>query len=449
MYVERAGRIAFPKGFTWNVITEGKPRYCSDVDEDTLIGTVGREVGTKSYLSMPILFESKTVGTINVHSFRKNAFDEEELKLLEIVAQQISVAINNARQAEALRQSEKTLRETLTQLSKKKRYESIISAITQSVHRSINLQEVLENAAQAMRKNIDKVDRVAIYLVEGDEAVLRTPEGFPDWYVKSSRKIPYPGGLTWKTIIEGKPMYVADVDQDTVIGTPGRELGIKSYVSMPILFEGKAVGAVIIASHQKNTFNEDEIKLLEIVAQQVGTAINNAQKAEALQKAQAELAHVARLATLGEMIASIAHEINQPLAAVVNNASACLRWLKVQNLEEARKSAEVIIADGHRASEIIGRIRALAKKAPTRKEWLDINDAIRDVIALVRSEAQRNGVVIETHFSDDMPLMLGDRIELQQLVLNLMMNAIEAMSGVGDGRESYGWVRRRVESGRY
>ncbi|HSE83387.1 MAG TPA: sigma 54-interacting transcriptional regulator [Thermodesulfobacteriota bacterium] len=185
--------------------------------------------------------------------------------------------------------AEKTLRETLNQLSKKNRYESIISAVTQSVHRSINLQEVLENAAQAMRKNIDKVDRVAIYLVEGEEAVLRTPEGFPDWYVKSSRKIPYPGGLTWKTIIEGKPRYVADVDQDTVIGTPGRELGIKSYVSMPILFEGKAVGTVIIASLQKNTFNEDEIKLLEIVAQQIGTAINNAQKAEALRKALLEV----------------------------------------------------------------------------------------------------------------------------------------------------------------
>ncbi|HEX3035991.1 MAG TPA: sigma 54-interacting transcriptional regulator [Thermodesulfobacteriota bacterium] len=185
--------------------------------------------------------------------------------------------------------AEKTLRETLDQLSKKNRYESIISAVTQSVHRSINLQEVLENAAQAMRKNIDKVDRVAIYLVEGEEAVLRTPGGFPDWYVKSSRKIPYPGGLTWKTIIEGKPRYVADVDQDTVIGTPGRELGIKSYVSMPILFEGKAVGTVIIASLQKNTFNEDEIKLLEIVAQQIGMAINNAQKAEALRKALLEV----------------------------------------------------------------------------------------------------------------------------------------------------------------
>ena len=116
---------------------------------------------------------------------------------------------------------------------------------------------------------------------------------------------------------------------------------------------------------------------------------------EALHKAQAELAHVTRVATLGEMTASIAHEVNQPLAAMVNNASACLRWLAGQapNLEEARQSAALIIADGHRASEIIGRIRALVKKTPPRKDWLDINETILEVIALARSEAQRNRVV--------------------------------------------------------
>ena len=156
---------------------------------------------------------------------------------------------------------------------------------------------------------------------------------------------------------------------------------------------------------------------------------------EALHKAQAELAHVTRVATLGEMTASIAHEINQPLAAVVNNASACLRWLAGQspNLEEARQSAALIIADGHRAGEIIGRIRALAKKSPPRKDWLDINETILEVIALARSEVQRNRVSLQTQLSSDLPLILGDRIQLQQVILNLIINAIEAMSGAGDG----------------
>src|SRR4029077_1086558 len=119
-----------------------------------------------------------------------------------------------------------------------------------------------------------------------------------------------------------------------------------------------------------------------------------------LEKAQSELAHVARVATLGEMTASIAHEINQPLGAIVNSASACVRWLDAQRAEEARKSVVRVIAKSRRASEIIERIRELAKKAPPRKDWLDVNETIHEVIALVRPGARRNGVVVETQLSD-------------------------------------------------
>jgi len=156
---------------------------------------------------------------------------------------------------------------------------------------------------------------------------------------------------------------------------------------------------------------------------------------EALRQAQAELAHVTRVTTLGEMTASIAHEINQPLTAVVNNAGACLRWLAGQapNLEEARQSAALIMEDGHRAGEIISRIRALAKKAPPQKDWLDINETILEVVALASSEVQKNRVSLQTQLSSDLPLILGDRIQLQQVILNLIINAIEVMSGAGGG----------------
>jgi C4-dicarboxylate-specific signal transduction histidine kinase len=141
------------------------------------------------------------------------------------------------------------------------------------------------------------------------------------------------------------------------------------------------------------------------------------------------------VATLGELTASIAHEINQPLAAVVNNATACVHWLAAQNLEEARQCAEFVIADGHRAGEIIARIRALAKKAPSRKDWVDVNDTILEVIALARSQVQSNGVLLRTRLGEDLPLILGDRIQLQQVLLNLIINAIEAMNDVRDARE--------------
>ena len=156
------------------------------------------------------------------------------------------------------------------------------------------------------------------------------------------------------------------------------------------------------------------------------------QAEDALHHAQSALAHVTRVTTLGEMTASIAHELNQPLAAVVNNASACLRWLAANNLDEARQSAALIIADGHRAGEIISRIRALAKKAPPQKDWLNINETITEVIALARSELQKNRVSLQTQLSSDVPLILADRIQLQQVILNLIINAVEAMSEVGE-----------------
>jgi C4-dicarboxylate-specific signal transduction histidine kinase len=159
------------------------------------------------------------------------------------------------------------------------------------------------------------------------------------------------------------------------------------------------------------------------------------QSEEALEKAQAELAHVTRVAMVGELTASIAHEVNQPLGAIVNNANACLSWLTANNMEEAQASAEMICADGHRAGEIIRRVRALVKKAPTQKDWLDINQIIREVVALAHSELQRNSIALETRLSDAVqPLVFADRIQLQQVILNLIMNAVEAMSEMSDGR---------------
>ena len=190
---------------------------------------------------------------------------------------------------------------------------------------------------------------------------------------------------------------------------------------------------VVVASRWALQLNEQE---KPIAVLETNNDITERKRAEeALHKAQTELAHVTRVATLGEMSASIAHEINQPLGAVVNNASACLRWLAGQtpNLEEARKSAASIVRDGHRAGEIIGRIRALAKKAPPRKDWLDINEAILEVIALARSEAQNSRVSLQTQLSKEVPVIPGDRIQLQQVILNLIINAIESMSGTGDG----------------
>jgi C4-dicarboxylate-specific signal transduction histidine kinase len=155
----------------------------------------------------------------------------------------------------------------------------------------------------------------------------------------------------------------------------------------------------------------------------------------ALNRAQAELAHVNRVSTLGELTGSIAHEVNQPITGVVTNADAALRWLAARppDLEETRKALGDIINDGKRAGQILSRIRALVKKAPPQNEWLDINQTILEVIALTHSEVQRNGVSLQTQFSSDLPLIPGDRTQIQQVILNLIINAVQAMSAVSEG----------------
>jgi PAS domain S-box-containing protein len=153
---------------------------------------------------------------------------------------------------------------------------------------------------------------------------------------------------------------------------------------------------------------------------------------EQLNLARAELAHVTRVTAMGELTAAIAHEVSQPLTGLVSSGHACLRWLagETPNLDAAKRAVERMINDGSRAGEVIARIRAMVKKSPPRKVSLSINDTITEVIALIRSEVQQNSISLRTELANDLPLVVGDRIQLQQVILNLIMNAIEAMSGV-------------------
>jgi len=170
---------------------------------------------------------------------------------------------------------------------------------------------------------------------------------------------------------------------------------------------------------------------------------------EALRRVQAELAHVARAATLGELIGSIGHEVNHPIATMVTNAQAALRWLAARppDLEEARQALASIIQAGKRASDVIERIRSLIKKAPPRLDRLDINDAIREIIELTRPETVKNKVSVRTELADGLPLIQGDRVQLQQVVLNLIINAVEAMSTVADEARDLLISTARAESG--
>jgi C4-dicarboxylate-specific signal transduction histidine kinase len=155
---------------------------------------------------------------------------------------------------------------------------------------------------------------------------------------------------------------------------------------------------------------------------------------EALRQAQANLAHISRVMTLGELTASISHEVNQPLAAIVTNGQICLRLLALETPrpDEIRAAVERIVRDANRASEVIQRIRALAKRSEPQMVSLDINDVIREAILLVQREVLSHGVSLRTELASVMPSVLGDRVQLQQVVINLLMNGVEAMAPITD-----------------
>jgi signal transduction histidine kinase len=171
---------------------------------------------------------------------------------------------------------------------------------------------------------------------------------------------------------------------------------------------------------------------------------------ERLRELEADLAHINRVSMMGELAASIAHEVNQPLAGIVSNGSACLRWLDgdAPDVDEAREAVRDIVRDGKRAGEVIARIRTLTKRTGPPREKLDLDQTIREVLALVAEEAKRSSVTIRTLCADDVFPVLGDRVQLQQVMLNLVMNAIEAMSSVSERARQLVITIRNVDADR-
>lgn len=242
----------------------------------------------ESFLGIPIRDSLKNIlGHIAVLDDEPMDEKPHGMTILQIFATRAAAELERKR-------AEDALKEYIVQLSKKNRYEAIISTVTQAVHQSINVQDVFENAVQALSENINRADSVTVYLVEGQEVVMKSYRGYSDQYVEQFRIIPYPKGFRWKVITEGKPRYSADADRDTLIDAAAREMGVKSYLCMPIRSEEKTIGTVTIFSFQRNAFDEEELKLLEIVSRQIETAINNAQQAEALMQSQEALQQALR-----------------------------------------------------------------------------------------------------------------------------------------------------------
>jgi PAS domain S-box-containing protein len=174
----------------------------------------------------------------------------------------------------------------LNTLSKRIRRETILLTITQDVHRSINIEEVFENAVDTIKKNVIGAENVSIHMIDGEKAILKAYAGYPECFIDRIKIIPYPKDYTWRTIMDEKSIYCANVDRDIVVGRVGREIGVKSYLSMPIHFIESVVGVINISSTKKNIFDNEDLALLELVSQQIEITINNARKTEELKKSE-------------------------------------------------------------------------------------------------------------------------------------------------------------------
>src|SRR5258705_11126083 len=211
--------------------------------------------------------------------------------------------------------------------------------------------------------------------------------------------------------------------------------GFRTSLVVPLLKDNEIVGMISLGRKQVQPFTDKQISLFRDFAAQATIALESTLRERQYREAQMALAHANRVAMMGEFTASITHEVNQPITAAVTNAQAALRWMSAEPPDFGEVSAALagIIKEGNRASEVVERVRALIKKVPARKDAVAIDDAILEVIALTRAEAANNSVSVRTQFAEGLPPVQGDRVQLQQVMLNLIVNAIQAMSGIGEG----------------
>src|SRR3984893_4849751 len=211
--------------------------------------------------------------------------------------------------------------------------------------------------------------------------------------------------------------------------------GLRSGLLVPLLKDNEIVGTIALGRKQVQPFTDKQISLFRDFAAQATIALESTRRERQYREMQSELAHANRVATMGQLTASIAHEIKQPIATARNNAGAALNFLDKSppDVAEVREALTCIVNDADRASDIVDRIGSLIKKAPPRKEVVDLNAAILEVTALIHGEAVKTGVTVGTQLAGELPRIQGDRVQLQQVMLNLILNAIQSMRGVQDG----------------
>jgi signal transduction histidine kinase/PAS domain-containing protein len=334
----------------------------------------------------------------------------------------------------------------VTDITQSKRAESLRdgeSRILEMIAGDAPLQEILEKLVRVLEAQFAGLS-CSVLLLDEDGLHIRhgAAPSLPKSYIGAidGLCIGPKAGSCGTAMYRREPVVVTDILQDP-LWEDYRELaapyGFRSCWSTPILtHSGQALGSFAMYYPEPGNPSLAETRALEMATHLAGIAIERKlarEERERLRQAQADLAHINRVTTMGELTASLAHEIKQPITAAVTDARTCLRWLGRDNpdVSEARDAASRVVTDVSRAAEIISRIGLLFKKDAPQRELVDVNELIREMIVLLRNEAARYSISIRSELTADLPRVLADRVQLQQVFMNLMLNGIEAMKGMG------------------
>ena len=319
---------------------------------------------------------------------------------------------------------------------------AVRSDVSSALAAENTLRGILQSCAEAVVKHLGAAfARIWVISKDGGLLELQASAGMYTHLDGAHGLVPV-GHLKIGLIAETRTPHVTnDVLNDPRLSDRdwARVEGMVAFAGFPLLAGGHVVG--VLAMFSREPISQSVTETLGAISDTIAQGIQRKQAEEAVRRsemflaeAQAELAEVTRLTTMGELAASIAHEINQPLATVVTNAQACARMLRAQPLpvDDVRAAVSDIAEAGKRASDVIARIRALLRKGVPELLELSVNDVIRDVIALTRESTRKRRVMLDTELAPDVPRVLADRVQLQQLLINLITNAVDAMSDIND-----------------
>jgi PAS domain S-box-containing protein len=347
-----------------------------------------REHQARSILCLPLLNQAKLIGVLYLeNNLTTRAFAPARSAVLKLLASQAAIALENA-----------------------------------------HLYRDLEQREAKIRRLVD-ANIIGIYLWEIEGRIIEANDTFLRM-VGYDREDLVSGRVRWTDLTppEGRDRSARAVEQVKVTGSA------QPYEKEYVRKDGSRVPVLIGSAAFDEQRDEGVAFVLDLTERKRAEA--EARESERRHREmQMEVAHANRVATMGQLTASIAHEVNQPIAGAATNAEAALRWLAARppDLDEVRQALYRIVKDANRAGDVIGRIRDIVKKAPPRKDRVDINEAIREVIELTRSEAAKQGAAVQTAFGEGLPLVEGDRVQLQQVVLNLIVNAVQAMGTLAQG----------------